>query len=530
VTVLLACVALVHGPVVTHELLDWDDDLTIAHNQDLGSAAGLAKAWRHPHMALYIPVTYTVWGLLAVAARVGVADPQGVSLNPAVFHLASVVVHGLCVLLVWGVVRRFVGGDWPAAAGALLFALHPVQVETVAWASGLKDLLAVCLGLCAVLLYLLGGDAAGRRRFALLAVATAAFVAALLSKPSAVVVPVICWVLGGWQEGRLRPHAWPLLAGWMVLSLGCAVLTKLVQPGVDLAPVAWSHRPLVALDALAFYLWKLAWPMHLAPDYGRSPQVALGSSWIRWTWIVPLAATLSLAALPGRRRWLLAAAMFLVPLLPVLGLVPFHFQYYSTVADHYLYLALLGPALALGWAMVGRGRWAAWACAAWLAMLGAGSLLQARHWADTQSLWAHTLKVNPASFVASHKLAALAEDRGDRQTALSLYDAAIRRRPDHALSHQSKGFLLIAMGRKDEALESLQTARRIYASWTGPHRGDLGIVSYTLGLLLIEKGRMDEAIEVLEEALSCLPADRHVQQALREARDARPAATQVISP
>ena len=157
-------------------------------------------------------------------------------------------------------------------------------------------------------------------------------------------------------------------------------------------------------------------------------------------------------------------------------------------------------------------------------------MLQTRHWADTPSLWAHTLSVNPASFVASHKLATIAEDRGDRQTALSLYNDAIGRRPDHALSHQSKGFLLIAMGRKDEALEPLQTARRIYGSWVGPNRGDLGLVSYTLGLLLLERGQMDEAIEVLEEAQACMPGNAEVQRALREARQTRPATTRVTSP
>src|SRR5687767_5212952 len=136
---------LAYARVPTHGFTWWDDHQTLHRNPDFNppTLAGIARYWSEPEAGLYIPVTYTVWGLLAVVAHGGRADAIGSVLNASVFHFASVVVHIGSALMVMALLRRLLPGedeggrrDWAAFAGAVLYAVHPVQVESVAWASG----------------------------------------------------------------------------------------------------------------------------------------------------------------------------------------------------------------------------------------------------------------------------------------------------------------------------------------------------------------------------------------------------------
>src|SRR6267378_78163 len=138
---LLAILTLiVFGRIATNDFTYWDDAGTIHHNARLNppTAQKVLWYWGHSELGLYIPVTYSVWGVLAAAARLDAPDEFDISLNPWLFHAASLIVHVGSVLLVFRILRRLIGRDGPSFAGALLFAIHPLQTETVAWASGLK--------------------------------------------------------------------------------------------------------------------------------------------------------------------------------------------------------------------------------------------------------------------------------------------------------------------------------------------------------------------------------------------------------
>jgi Flp pilus assembly protein TadD len=577
--VVVAC-ALAFGPVLWNDFTSWDDYDTIARNAHFNppTFAGLGHYWTHPHMHLYVPVTYTAWWGLALIAH---AAGDG-TLAAWPFHLASMIVHALTSLVVLAVVRRLVPSATAALLGALLFAVHPVQVESVAWTSGLKDLLCGLLIWTAVWQYLRfataardasAGGAGGAtvvgwpgRPAAAYALATAAFVIGMLAKPTAIVTPLLAVAVDLLAVGRPWRRVLAAAGPWAVLAVPCAVWTARVQPPSPEVPqVSPALRPLVAADALAFYAYKLVWPVALTVDHGRRPDVVVASGRAH----VTLLATAALAAglmwlyLRARRRHrqereapqrattrpaadgvapgvvLLAGAIFVICLGPVLGLRPFDFQQYSTVSEHYLYPAMAGPALLAaallaGWleppgrrsARVARG-----AAMAVLAVLVLRSHVQAYVWRDTVELFAHAAAVNPRSYAAYNSLRAVHVERGEGDAAVGHARAALELRPNEARAHVG---LAAALNLKRDLPAAVAAARR--ATDLGPndpfvHGNAAGIFAaagdtdaarraarraieldpddlqgrLNLGTLLYQENRYEDAARELREAVRIDP-------------------------
>ena len=180
--------------------------------------------------------------------------------------------------------------------------------------------------------------------------ATILFALSLLAKPNAglLVAGALDYLLVGRAARQVARWLWP----WLALAAACAVWTKLVQPAAAAGTVAPWLRPLIAADALAFYLYKILWPTRLGLDYGRRPSVALAEGWAYVTWVVPAVVGLLLWSCRRRAPALLAAGVaFVAALTPVLGLIRFDFQTYSTVSDHYLYVPMFAVAFAVAWAL-----------------------------------------------------------------------------------------------------------------------------------------------------------------------------------
>lgn len=340
--------------------------------------------------------------------------------SPAAFHATNLVAHVIATLLayglLWQLLRRTAREPttrWrkpvAAAAGALLFGIHPLQIEAVAWVSGLRDVLGGMFGMAALWLFVLAGD--GRRRWLAYTGACIAFLLALGSKPGMVCLPAVALLIGWHYRPRFLAAT---LLPWFVIALAWAYLTGRVQPSAELArglaPI-WA-RPLIAADALAFYLGKLVWPAALCAEYGRSPDAVLASGKLYWTWLLPAAVAAALAAW-RRTRWaLVPLAVFVVALGPTLGLVPFNYQVVSTVADRYAYFALIGPAWGLG-VILARIRvpWPALSVAA----LAVVTMAHLRVWTDSEHLFAATLRVNPRSWKALHNFGNVLDNRGDHK-------------------------------------------------------------------------------------------------------------------
>jgi hypothetical protein len=392
----------------------WDDQYTIHGNPRLNpptlSTLGFywnpANAGENTTMGLYVPVTYTVWSGLALLAHHDRPDADGLTLSPMVFHCANILIHAAAALIVFQLLLRLLGNDVPAAMGALLFALHPVQVESVGWISGTKDLLCGLLSTLALLFYVRSFQTESsdphqrwpsRWRYLL---GLFFFLLGMLAKPTAVVVPLMAIVISIFLLGRPAAKTIRSLLPWLLLMIPCLIWTKIVQPASLASPLPIWTRPAVAADALAFYLCKLACPIHLCILYGHNPPFIVASHLIYFSWILP---ALVIGVLWHTRKSLktpvAAALLFLMPLLPVLGFVPFEFQRISTTADHYLYLPMLGVGLLFGFA-IERWRIPFWIGALLLAALGIRSVLQEANWQDTRSLFYHVLTINPDSVEA----------------------------------------------------------------------------------------------------------------------------------
>jgi hypothetical protein len=421
----VVAVVIVFGRSVGFDFVSLDDEVHLVRNPYLNpfTAHGLATFWSQPYQGLYIPATYTAWGLLTFPARVVPSASGQPTLDPAIFHLANVALHAANAVLVWWILRRIVGDHRSAAVGALLFALHPVQVEPVAWASGFKDTFSGFWSLLAIGLFLRAVDPASKRpAWRTYAAATAAFAVALCAKPAAVVVPPIAWLLV-WASGDVDPKATGrLLLPWLALAVPYVWATHRQQ--ADAALMTWDPpavRPLVAADALAFYARQLAWPADLAVDYGRTP---------RWVWNHadgPVAVGLAMAAVAtvallwfARRRGRAVPAGLAVVVVgvgPVLGLVPFIFQQFSTVSDRYLYLPMLGVALIGAWAVRSMGHAGGRIAAFLLTAMAVRSTVQAGVWRDSATLFAHNLTVNPDSPLSYAGLGLAAERANDLPAA-----------------------------------------------------------------------------------------------------------------
>src|SRR5947209_1404884 len=273
---LVAIVLLTFGRAATFEFLTWDDGLNVYENPLLNppTVAHLAELWRRPSLELYIPLPYTLWWGIARFARVDFPDEQGSQLNPWLFHIANLLVHSATVVIVFGLLRRWLartGGDptWPAFAGAALFAVHPIQVEPVAWVTGMRDLLCGLFAVIALWQYTRAAES-GRRRYWV--GAAVAFAAALLSKPAAVVLPVIAVAVDVGIVGRpWRRAIVPAAIGVLALALPAVYVTHVAQASEVSTPGPLLNRLLVAGDAITFYLRQIAWPAHLSFDYGRRP-------------------------------------------------------------------------------------------------------------------------------------------------------------------------------------------------------------------------------------------------------------------
>lgn len=451
----------------------WDDDIHVHANPHIAnlSWSSLGALWAGPWQQLYIPLTYTVWAGLAVVSRSMDGWPVSSGpLTPAWFHGANIAAHAVSAWLAFVLLRRVAGKFFPgepdarvvtaAAIGAIAFACHPLQVEPVAWVSGLRDVLGGCLALAA-LTVMFGADRPGVGRWS---AATALFLASLASKPAGVALPLVAGVLA------VSPFAWgwrrtaAVLGPWLLIAAAWVAVTSSAQSAADLARglvPAWM-RPLVAGDALAFYLGKSLWPDGLSADYGRAPQIAREQGWLWWTWLGPAALAAVLAAVKPLRRYLVPLGIFTAALLPTLGLVPFNFQLVSTVADRYAYLALLGPALALAMAMLQADR--AWFTAASAAAAAALALLAVQRvplWSEDVRLFADTLRVNPQSWKAKHNYASALDDRGQTAAAEPLMRDVIARRPDSAEAHNDLAVILWKLDRRAEAVGMMRRSLQL---------------------------------------------------------------------
>jgi tetratricopeptide (TPR) repeat protein len=489
----------------------WDDHVLLTESPLIKASDGLYRFWLTTEAPDYWPLTSTT---LWVEWRLWGLDPTG-------YHVTNLALHVIEALLVWAILLSLrIPGAYLAA---LVFAVHPVNVESVAWIAQRKNLVAMLFFLLATLFYLEDdvGEEGGRRpldrpgpsRWYWLSLAI--FVLALLGKGSVATLPLVLLLTAWWRRRRVTARDLVRIAPFAATAASLVLVNIWFQTHGSpeaIRSAGLGERLLGAGAVVWFYLSKTLLPVHLAFVY---PQwhIEMASP----LWWLPLLAALGVSAVLFRfrdtwgRPFLMAWAFFCATLLPVMGLTDVYFMTYSLVADHYQHIAIIGV-VALAAAAWGewrrRARGSSRTAAVGVAAVVVGTLTwltvrQTTIYRDEETLYRATIEANPDCWLAHYNLAVVLKAQGRRQDEMLHLEEALRARPDHAKAHNNLAIALLEEGRSGEALSHAEEALRI--------KPDMPEALVNLGIVLSRAGRTAEALEPLERAVRLLPDSAEAQ-------------------
>jgi len=525
-------------PVFGNEFVNYDDDLYIQNVPEVAaglSADGWVWAFKSTQGANWFPLTRLSWML----------DAELWGVSPRAFHTTSLLLHVLASLLLFAAFRRLTGEVGASAFLAGIFALHPLHVESVAWAAARKDVLC---GLWFAVCLLAHERVARSERPAGWGVLL--FVAALLglmAKPMLVTLPFVLLLLDLWPLGRLRRHGhWqrdgirralieklPLFGLILILS----VITLYAQRAGDALQTLDAYplweRVANAVDSIQWYVVDSVWPQGLSVFYPHR-SVPLGRLAGAAAFLVGVS-FLAFRQIDRRPYLLVGWAWFIGMLIPVLGLVQVG---QAARADRYMYLALIGLSVPFIWGVLESARGRPRLERALLPLglivllvLGSTTLVQAQVWRSSQTLFRHALQVTDRNHVAHINFALALFRNGETERADRQLSRAISVMPSAAHAYGLRGEVRFEQGRYAEAAEDFRTARRIEpnsARWVLGHGRAVGklhdpgkvvpimrralmldpedpTIHAQLGLALLEAGAVDAAIQSLRAALKRRP-------------------------
>ena len=543
-----------YNPVNSHPFVNYDDDRYVINNPHIHAGLNwdtIAWAFTATEQANWHPLTWLSHAL----------DYQLFHLNPAGHHFTSLLIHALNAVLLFLLLARATGRIGPSLFVAALFALHPINVESVAWIAERKNVLSTFfffLTLGAYGWYSLKPD---WRRY--LAVA-AMFAFGLMSKPMVITLPFVLLLLDYWPLARISGSTQSVIRGpqksfaalviekapLIALSAASAVITMQAQQAGgatrSIEQFSVGVRLENAIVAYAMYLWKTLWPARLAPLYPHP-----GDSLAAWQVLVAVIALLGITALVIKFRaksylpvgWL----WFLGTLVPVIGLVQVGDQ---AMADRYAYIPLIGIFVMIAWSAADLAdarkfrlpaRIIPAACV--LLALGFATHRQLSYWSSNYELWSHAVAVTNRNFIAQNNLGGALILEGRTDEAYPHFQAAAEINPRDPMSHSNQGAYQQEHGHLQEAIEQYETTIRLtsdpgllsstYANLGTAYR-DLGDdtksrQSYDealrlnpaqfqawlgLGRLLERQGKLDQAIFNYSRALELAPDSAEAQQAV----------------
>lgn len=531
----------------------WDDDMYVVENPTLRDLPGLVRIWCEPRsIPQYYPVVHTTFWI----------EHHLWGLAPAGYHATNVACHVAgAILLGTFLARLAVPQAWTTA---WVFALHPVQVESVAWITERKNVLSFPLAIAAgiLLLPILRLDDEGSRpppgrAGGWYLTALALFVLAVLSKSVVCSLPAVLLLCVWWKRGTIRPADLLVLAPLFILGIAAGLHTAYLErshvgASGDGFDFTLADRLLIAGRAIVFYAWSLVWPVGLLFNYPRwsiDPSAA-------WQWCFPVVVALVLAATFAARGRLgrgpfTACAAFCGILFPALGFMNVYPFVFSFVADHFQYHAspaLIALLVAAVFAAVSRRLPAAMVVRAWRSLASAAliclALLTCRQtfaYRDLETLYLYTLAGNPGSYLAINNLANVFIDRGRFAEAVPLLGEAIRLSATESQRtlarvtlarvegriHRQQGdlpaalaafrrglallpadpILLVNIAEIQQLLGDTEAAERTYRDLLALHpKCAPAMISY--GTLLSAAGRTAEAERMYERSLAIAPSAR----------------------
>ena len=519
-TMLFLLALAVMAPVTKNGFVSFDDDIYITANsrvQDGLTCSGIRWAFTEVHAYNWHPLTWLSHML----------DCQLYGLNPAGHHFTSLVIYAFTVLLLFLAFYRMTHDLSKSAWVAALFAVHPLHVESVAWASERKDVLSGLFWMLTLLAYAGYVRRPSARRYA---ATLGFFVLGLMSKQMLVTLPFVLLLLDFWPLGRLswatrssavntvsRGSAHRTFVGLVMEKLPFLVLAGVAsfvvfevqsRTGIvkSLDAVPLGLRVENALLSYVKYIGKGLWPVNLAVFYPFPAGAFL--FWQAAVSGVALAVVLWLVVrLREDHPYLLTGWLwYLGMLVPVIGLVQVGVQ---GMADRYAYLPILGPLVAAVWGLgdlvsrsPARRRMLAFLGVSAIVALAAVTRVQVGYWSNSESLFAHAAEAVPGNYWAHYNVGVEMDRRGVRGAAKSEYERAIEIKPDFSDAHYNLAILLAAEGGKAEAIRHYIQAIR----YQPKHAPALS----NLAALLAEEGRLQEAVRCYRQALQ---ADNHLAEA-----------------
>jgi protein O-mannosyl-transferase len=521
--VLVALVFLAHGQALRGAFI-WDDLSLITQSPLIHASDGLWRFWFTTQAPDYFPLTSTTWWL----------EWRVWGNNPAGYHFVNLCLHATSAILIWRILKQFaLPGAWFAAA---IWAVHPVQVESVAWIAERKNTLSVALAAASMLLVLryLKSNRPGTYFASLIL-----FTAALLAKTAVAPLPVVMFVCALRSNRPIRRAVIEATPFFAITAALCAV-TIYFQSQRSIATDiirtdGMASRIAIAGRSVWFYLGKLVWPSPLDFVYPRWP-----TGDVSVPTFIPLLLLIAAFALLwiGRRKWgwvpVMSMGYFVLMLLPVLGLINIYFMRYSLVADHWQYAASIGPIVLFTWAlshlkldlrlMIGA--------AVLLLVLAVVSERQADLYRTPQTLWQDTIAKNPDSWMPRmnlghtfagqgqfaeaeqnyrlacelapaeaephYSIATVEAQQDHYANAVDEYEKAIQLNPHIAVMYLDMGHSLEQLRRLDEAIDAYRTAVRIQPQWARAHM--------VLGAALFAAGNREQAAQQYQQAIRLDPA------------------------
>lgn len=535
-----------------NEFVDWDDYANLLLNQNYRGLGSAQLAWMFTTTLTghYIPVTWMSFGL----------DYLLWGIQPAGYHFTNLVLHAANAVLFYWVSKRLLTAARAAASeharragaavAALLFAIHPLRAESVAWATERRDVLSGVLFLATLLLYLRAAATEGTRRRWLFAGAVLTFAMSILAKSIVMTLPLLLLVLDWYPLRRLR---WPLASSAhrrilsekipfvALASAGAAVAYWALKANSHSTPTTTFGLPsriVMAAYSIVFYISKTILPVDLSPLYELPSHVDPLDSQFLSAGLVVLFISVALVALAS--RWpagLAVYAWYVIMLVPVGGLVQHGYQ---LAHDRYSYLSCLSVAVFAGggfaWLVDARAsgqlgrplfRVGCAATGTILAMLAVLTSVQVQIWHDTESLWAHATYATPECSIChnNYGIEILKANRSP-EAAVTHFQHALALKPENEKPYRGLGMALVQLGRPLEAESAL---RRVVSS----SEADIGPFN-NLGVALNQQRRFAEAVPYLRRAVSldehnviaranlglALVGIGHVEEAITELRRA----------
>src|SRR5438552_3165163 len=497
--VLAAVTILVYRPAWNGGFL-WDDDAYVTNNELLTAPDGLRRIWFSlDSPSQYFPLVYTtfrvehaLWGL-----------------NPTGYHWINLVLHIANALLVWAVLARLkIPGAWLAGA---IFALHPVQVESVAWITERKNVLMGFFFLLTLLAWIAFVDERTKRPWLFYGLALILYLLALSAKTTACTLPAALFLILWLENQRISWKRIFQIVPFVVLGLAMgslAIWWERYHQGTSRAIFTFLNpieRILVASRAVWFYLSKLIWPSKLTFIYPRwdiASTHLLGYVWL-------LAGLIGCVVIYFLRRYLgrsieVAAAFFVATLSPVLGFIMLYTFRYTFVADHYQYLACIGPIALVSAGLVNladtfkKSRVVILTAALCIVtVLATLAWRQAAMYGNIETLWRTTLARNPGCWMAHNNLGIVLFEKGQLDEAIAHYRRTLQMQPDFWDANYNLGSALLGKGEIEEAIAYCTRAVTI-----APNDPDAQVA---LGNSLAQKERVDDAIAHYKKALAIRP-------------------------